>query len=558
MALTLGNNLTGLVSREVDAAGRKASGLGDSMTTGINKFVPVVDAFLGNSLRDNEIILGAVSKNTSYSVNMLTIANEYMSSIATALQGGLTAVSSAGQVSSDKIPTLQKSLNDKVEQVNLLIKTADFDNKALFAGDVLGLGVQVGLNTQDTLPINIQDISNSKIFRTSVSSAINEWLTKDATRSALYTGDANAAAFDNAVKYNNNLLYAGVTDTSANSMTDAQFATALSTVITANPALGVFLDSALPLSKAALTAANAGVTFANADVAQLTALVARPTVVATDARLALVGAAVVDQAGIQATADLARDNIIAAFAGDANLAAIRAAVNTAAANGAVAHASHDAARNAVRIAAINADAALQLTQATHTMNAATLNAAAAFTIADAQAVTPANAAIAIQALVDGPNPLKIPQAAADAALAASVVVAPPATVLDVRTAALNFGNGNRNELVNILGDGAPTKIDTVEGRAIANDVIINALSHVRKEQSNIANQKSNIVESTDALRATTNVTQQAADSYLKADYVLTAQEYSETLRTMIAAITALQAANKIPEAAQRLLDALTR
>jgi len=45
---------------------------------------------------------------------------------------------------------------------------------------------------------------------------------------------------------------------------------------------------------------------------------------------------------------------------------------------------------------------------------------------------------------------------------------------------------------------------------------------------------------------------------LKADYVLTAQEYSETLRTMVAAITALQAANKIPEAAQRLLDALTR
>ena len=92
MALTLGNDLTGLVSREVDAAGRRASGLGDSMTTGINKFVPVVDAFLGNSLRDNEVILGAVAKNTAYSVNMLTIANEYMSSVASALQGALTAV----------------------------------------------------------------------------------------------------------------------------------------------------------------------------------------------------------------------------------------------------------------------------------------------------------------------------------------------------------------------------------------------------------------------------------------------------------------------------------
>jgi len=151
MALTLGNDLTGLVSREVDAAGRRASGLGDSMTTGINKFVPVVDAFLGNSLRDNEVILGAVAKNTAYSVNMLTIANEYMSSVASALQGALTAVGSAGQVSADKIPTLQSSLTDKIDQVKLLIRTGDFDNKSLFAGDVKNLGVQVGLKTDDKL-----------------------------------------------------------------------------------------------------------------------------------------------------------------------------------------------------------------------------------------------------------------------------------------------------------------------------------------------------------------------------------------------------------------------
>ena len=71
-------------------------------------------------------------------------------------------------------------------------------------------------------------------------------------------------------------------------------------------------------------------------------------------------------------------------------------------------------------------------------------------------------------------------------------------------------------------------------------------------------QKQNVVEAADALRATTNVTQKAADSYLKTDYVMTAQQYSETIRTMVAAITALQAANKIPEAAQRLIDALAR
>ena len=60
MPLTLGNDLTGLVSREVDAAGSKASGLGASLTTGNDVFVEVVDAFLGNSLRDGEVVLGAV------------------------------------------------------------------------------------------------------------------------------------------------------------------------------------------------------------------------------------------------------------------------------------------------------------------------------------------------------------------------------------------------------------------------------------------------------------------------------------------------------------------
>ena len=74
----------------------------------------------------------------------------------------------------------------------------------------------------------------------------------------------------------------------------------------------------------------------------------------------------------------------------------------------------------------------------------------------------------------------------------------------------------------------------------------------------ISNQKSNVIEAADALRATTNVTQKAADSYLKTDYVMTAQQYSETIRTMVASITSLQAANKIPEAAQRLVDALAR
>ena len=95
-------------------------------------------------------------------------------------------------------------------------------------------------------------------------------------------------------------------------------------------------------------------------------------------------------------------------------------------------------------------------------------------------------------------------------------------------------------------------------RLRAQDIFTHALNTIRAEQANVANQKTNITEVTDALRASINSIQKSADSYLKTDYVLTAQQYSETIRTMVASITSLQAANKIPEAAQKLIDALAR
>ena len=130
-----------------------------------------------------------------------------------------------------------------------------------------------------------------------------------------------------------------------------------------------------------------------------------------------------------------------------------------------------------------------------------------------------------------------------------------------------IGNGNAqqihfSELASLLQDNVTTNISDTSGdetsRVIAQDVFLNALRTMRAEQANLTNQKSNVIEASDALRATTNVTQKAADSYLKTDYVLTAQKYAETIRTMVASITALQAANKVPEAAQRLIDSLAR
>jgi len=401
MPLTLGNDLTGLVSREVDAAGNKASGLGASLTTGNDVFVEVVDAFLGNSLRDGEIVLGAVAKNTAYSINLLTITDEYLKTIASSLQDGLKTIGSAGPLSADKLAVLQKNLGDKRAQVALLINTADFDGKGLLKGDAKDIQVQVGLNVTDKLGIKVNDLSGGALFRSSITTALNTAIKNaaDIAAATTYYVNANAATEVNKdILDNVNLVHAARSNAggsgSGGAMTDAQFGALLLGLSASQKAL---LDQMAPTALAFMENANAGTTFSNANQARLEGMV---------------------------------------------------------------------------------------------------------------------------------------------------------------------GDGASNvELLAILQDDAATKIDVVGDvpkRVLAQDVFQNALNSVRAEQAAVSNQKTNVVEAADALRATTNVTQKAADSYLKTDYVLTAQQYSETIRTMVAAITSLQAANKIPEAAQRLIDALAR
>ena len=460
MTLTLGNDLTGAVAREVGEASRKSSGLGESLTTGNNKFVEVVDGFLGSSLRDSEIVLGAIAKNTAYSINMLTITDEYLKTVATSLQEGLKTIGSAGHLSADKLAVLQKNLNDKRSQVDLLIKTADFDGKALLGGGAKAVEVQVGLSIADKLTLKVNDIGSGKLFRSSVAAALNEYLAADAARSQHYAGTGNAQAFADAKATNTNLIHASLTTGAI--MTGTQLGMALNHAIQNNSSMADFLEKALPTSAAAL---GVGVTFANATAGQLGVAFS----VQADATIALslVGKAVANAGNAQGTADAVRDIIT--------------------------------------------------------------------------------------------NDANIPQAVKDAATAAAAVGG--ATVASVTAVALSAAGANRSELLGILGDNAATNISDAgdeANRVLAQDVFTNALNSIRAEQSSVSNQKQNVVGAADALRATTNVTQKSADSYLKTDYVMTAQQYSETIRTMVASITALQAANKIPEAAQRLIDALAR
>jgi hypothetical protein len=412
MGLTLGNDLTGLVSREVDAAGTRASGLGESLTTGDDKFVEVIDAFLGNSLRDAEIVLGAIAKNTAYSIDLLTITDQYFKTISTSLQDGLKVVSTASQQSTDKLATLQQNLDDKRAQVALLIRTADFDGKGLLKGDAKSLDVQVGLSATDKLKISIQDIDSGKIFRSSITTALNGAI-KAGGATTYY---ANQAEIDAASSNNINLVYSAVT----------------------HPAVGVGGGSG-----AVMTSVQLGVLIFALTPAQK---------------------ALLDQIAPLASGNIAGN---VGFAGAATAAAIQAAYET------------------------------------------------------------------VAGTIEASNP------------------------------AGNAKQRNVAELFAILQDNALTDVSTagdagIASRTLAQDVFQNALNSIRTMQASVSNQKSNVSDAAGALRATTNVTQKAADSYLKTDYVLTAQQYSEVLRSMVAAITSLQAANKIPEAAQRLIDALAR
>ncbi len=448
MTLTLGNDLTGTVAREVSAASRKSSGLGESLTTGNDKFVEVVDGFLGSSLRDSEIVLGAIAKNTAYSINMLTITDEYLKTVATSLQEGLKTIGSAGPLSADKLAVLQKNLNDKRGQVDLLIKTADFDGKALLGGGAGAVEVQVGLSITDKLTLSVTDISDGKLLRSSVSELFNkDVIGANAGDYDYYTAPQIAT---DSQKDNFNLFYAALTGgngveggsgTQDTRISDAHIGTIFARVRNALPAdqqaqLSNFLNNALPLTLAAIKVGGANRDFSNVTNVQLAGAF-----------------------GLNNNrGHVARSEFVSLFADNANTNLSYSVSAIAGGNGEIAPAG----------------------------------------------VTAANAQTAI-------------------------------TALGVGAEALNNASRVRSQ-----------------------DVFTNALNSIRAEQASVSNQKQNVVEAADALRATTNVTQKAADSYLKTDYVMTAQQYSETIRTMVASITALQAANKIPEAAQRLIDALAR
>ncbi len=394
MALTLNNDLTGLVSREVNAASSEVRTHGKSMVTGDNQSASPVDSFLGNSLHDEEFFLGALANVASYATNVINITEEYFNSITSYMQDAAGTIATAASISSDKVAVLQKHIDDLKNQIEIAINTAFFDGRYVLKGGANRIDVQVASNSTTGVTVQVKNISGNRLFLTTLGRRINEWLAQDFNRTTYYQ---NQTELDAALLDNENLIanamFPGAGSGTGGPITNNQIANALVAVraIDAN----FFADY---------------ITFAAPIFTQfLNGLGGNPTLLTANA------------------------------------------VN----------------------------------------------------FANALANGGANADIAFSVFVPQ-NP----------------------------------------------------RLDTQQNRTIALDIFQSSLTSIRAEQAGLTTQKANVAEAVDALKAATNATEAAGNSYTKADYVLEAQQYSELIRKMVASVTSLQAANKIPEAAQRLIDSL--
>ncbi len=407
MALTLGNTLTNTASRNSDAIHKRTASLGESMTTGVNSLAEVVDSFLGRSLNDKEVLLGAVAKNTSYGSNMISVADEYLNMIGTLTQECIGIIESAAGKSQDKTAVLTKDLNDKKEQINLLINTAKFDGKLLLNGSVRNLNLQVGQSSSETIEIDIMNIGEGRLFRSSLANRINDvmvnwnWAPNGPTGNAHY---ANASEIASDHKENMNLIQTS--------------------------------EHKGAWRKTNGTAPN---------------LTGWPS------------AAAIFHEAINGAAD-----------------------------------KHAALLNQLLPRELNK----------------------------------------LKNPVGGPAPAKN---------------FTNATVAELRYALENaiIANTYSPELTRIMYDNQPLELSTTNDIIVSRDIFKGALETVRRAQASISNQKRNISEIAGAIRASTNEVKKASDFYLKTDYVLTSQDYAENIAKLTATITSLQAANKIPEAAQR-------
>lgn len=414
MPLTLQSSLTSTVSRQVGAVSGLNQTLGASLTTGEDKDVGVIDGFLGNSLRSDEIIQSSLVKTASYGVNMLNVAEVYTDLIQELIRESMALIITAQGKAADKVAVLERNLIERQKQLTMLIDAAEYDGKKLLNGSVRNLAMQVGKDADNKIEMDIINIGNGKLFRSSLAKSYNEYLH---TNYLAIQGDIpyyqNQGQINTDYRENKNLLQ-------------------------------------LAEKEAPYPGSGTG--------------------------------------GLPSWANVAN----------------------------------------VWHAILNGPNGAQYAQ--------TLNDAIPETLAALKNVIPADHN-------------------RDFSNATALEIGAALQATAIRNAA---GNPRyyANEIKRIIYDNQPLSLSSPQDIVVAYDIFTGALQTIHLAQVQISSTKMNILSAVDALRVTTIVTEQAADSYLKTDYVEAANDYAQNLRSIVASVAALQASNQITDAAQILIEAL--
>lgn len=373
---------------------------------------------------------------------MVLVANKSLSSIISELTQCLCIVTKAKIVSSDKLEILQKNLNEKIQNINLIIKSANFDGKALLK-DGLNADIQVGMGATETISIRIGKLEGN-LFRNNAANALNKYLGAELGRVGGYE---TQKALDEAV-----LTRVNFTQSDAYNLDEEQ------------------------LSRAIEVARNGNEFFLNLDN------------------------------------DIPRINDVLEV-GYTNALRVKL------------HMAHG----------VNADVIEDVIDQVRRENVSDITDITAI----AKEIERVGGAVARNVFLSYDSFHATLHGAEQQNIENSLV-----------------DPEDRDELIRLLRDIQSISLATSIERMSAQEVILSALSAVRIIESDLARQKSNIVEILSIFKSKNNVIQQVADSYLKTDYVLTSQQLVEEINRISGSIAALQAGNKLQETIIKLLQAL--
>ena len=306
--MTLNNSIAPLAVSHALYRSYELQKRGESIATGYNKSVDVIENFIGSAENDTCQIAKSTLKSTITATNLLEIGESRIIEASAALQKGLGAIGKSA-ANPGHFSILQTQLDADKVQVDTLLKSANFDNMGLFSGEAKNIQIPVGTSITDTVKISLPDLLNGKLYRTSITTELNKWIVADPARSNYY---ANAGEIADDDKNNVNLVACSLAHTGGSgtgaTMPDNQLAAALFAL---SPKSKRLLNLMAPTAKQYLITNEGGSTFVNASQAQLQAMLTN-NVESTriDQQITdMLGVVVNQRASIQEIADRTRDVI---------------------------------------------------------------------------------------------------------------------------------------------------------------------------------------------------------------------------------------------------------